>query len=299
MSLRRSIPICILAIVAASGTARAFEQQEYRATDGTAYQVIRVVGPLGGGADLERITTIAGAPGGIGACNLTTTDAAAVAGALQPAQTVHPFSSIRRTAILTPNDITALAFDPAGAGKLTLGSGGGAIEVCRNSGNCSAGVSLFGLGSASGGVPAACVASGVQASCEGNQRQTLGFGLTAAGNPPVCQSSPTVDTTVCAAEPSDGFAMTPGQVLVVIYNGSLGGIGFGVGAGGFGVDSDSSGPLCMDGGVISAMAGTQSQPGPFVPDGAVRAPVASLLGLAVLSLLLAAAGSRRLRRLRR
>ena len=93
--------------------------------------------------------------------------------------------------------------------------------------------------------------------------------------------------------------MTPGQVLVVIYNGSLGGIGFGVGAGGFGIDSNASGSLCMDGGVISAMAGTQSQPGPFQPDGAVRAPVASLVGLAALSVLLAAAGIRRLRLLRR
>jgi hypothetical protein len=286
---------CAVAMTALTiaASAPAFEQQEYRGEDGTAYQVIRVVGPLGGNVDLERITTIAGATGGVGSCNLTTTDASAVAGALPPSQTLHPFNSTRRTAILTPNDITALSFDPSGSGTVTLGTGGGAIEVCRNAGDCS-GAALSGLGSASGGVPAACVASGVAASCEGNQRQPLGFGLSASGNPPSCLSSPTVNTTVCAEEPSDGFAMTPGQALVVIYNGSLGGVGFGVGAGAFGIDSDDSGS-CPEGGVVSAMAGTQSLPGPFQPppDG-VRAPAISLLGLAALSALLVLAGSRRL-----
>lgn len=291
---------CAVAVTAVliAGSALGFDQQEYRGTDGTAYQVIRIVGPLGGNADRERITTIAGATGGVGSCNLTTTDASAIAGALPPSQTLHPFNSIRRTAILTPNDITALSFDPSGAGTVTLGTGGGAIEVCRNAGDCS-GAALVGLGSASGGVPAACVASGIAATCESNQRQTLGFGLSASGNPPVCLSSPTVNTSVCAAEPTDGFAMTPGQALVVIYSGSLGGVGFGVGAGAFGIDSDDSGS-CPDGGVVSAMAGTLSLPGPFRPptDG-VRAPVVSLLGLAALSVLLVLAGSRRLHASRR
>ncbi|MDX2170284.1 MAG: hypothetical protein SF182_24645 [Deltaproteobacteria bacterium] len=291
MSFRRLLRVAVSLALFSAGAAHAFEQQEYRAADGTAYQVIRIVPPLGGAADLERITTVAGAVGGVGSCNLTTTDASAVAGALQPSQSVHPFGSIRRTAILTPNDISTLSFDPNGSGTVTLGSGGGALKICRNSGNCS-GVALTGLGAASGGVPAACIASGVAAGCEGNQRQTLGFGLSATGNPPVCLSSPTVNTTVCAAEPGDGIAMNPGQALVLIYSGSVG--GFGIGAGGFGIDSNESGS-CPEGGVVSAMAGTQSVPGPFRPTGSADAPAASLLGLAALAGLLAVSGVRRLR----
>jgi hypothetical protein len=286
----------ILATLAAV-PAGALQQQEYRASDGTAYQVIRVVGTIGGGAESEHITTVAGARGGVGSCNASTSTAAAITGALPPLQVLHPFGSIKRTAILLPNDITALAFDPAGAGKVTLGSGVGAAKICRTAADCAGGaVALSGLGTAGGGVPAACIANGVAADCDLNQRQTLGFGLAASGSPPVCQASPTVNTTICASVPSDGFPLTPGQAIVFIYNGSLGGAGFGVGVGSFGIDSDESGSVCPDGGVVSAAASSQSLSGPGQPPGNnTPAPAASHLGLLSLVAALALWGGRRLR----
>ena len=277
--------------------AAAFLHQEYRADDGTAYQVLRSVAPIGGGADHERITTLAGAPGGTGGCNLSTMDASAVVGVISPSQVLHPFNSIRRTAILVPNDANMLSFDPAGAGKVTIGSGGGAVDVCRVGSDCSgSGEPLVGLGTADANVPAACVSAGVQASCEANTRQTIGFGLMASGNPPQCQTNPTVNTSICAGEPSDGFSLAPGQAIVFIYNGSLSGIGFGVGAGAFGIDADESGSVCPDGGVVSATAPSQSLPGPGRPLTRNPAPAASTTGLALLAGLLGLLGSRRLRR---
>src|SRR5262245_53970620 len=107
----------------AAGPALAFQHQEYRAEDGTTYQVLRSIAPLGGGADLERITTIAGSQSGSGGCNLSTTMPSAVVGVLPPGQALHPFASTRRTAILIPNDIDVLDFDASSSGKVTLGTG--------------------------------------------------------------------------------------------------------------------------------------------------------------------------------
>ena len=297
MSRRHPLAAAGLLASVAAVPAGAFQQQEYRASDGTAYQVIRSVAPIGGGADAERITTIAGAPGGVGGCNLSTSTASAITGAITPQQMLHPFASVKRTAILLPNDISVLAFDPAGAGKVTIGSGAGATKVCRTAADCAGGaVTLSVLGTAGGGVPAACIANDVAADCELNKRQTLGFGLSASGNPPVCQASPTVNTTICANPPSDGFPLIPGQAVVFIYNGSLTGIGFGVGAGGFGIDSDQSDSVCPDGGVVSASASSQSVPGPSQPpSNKSPAPAASHLGLMALAAALAVWGARRLR----
>lgn len=280
--------VCLLAMPAA-----AFQHQEFRAADGTAYQVLRSVAPIGGGADLERVTTMAGAIGGTGGCNATTTTASALNGVIAPGQQLHPFGSIRRTAILVPNDITAIAFDDGGSGTVTIGSGGGAVRVCR-SGNCS-GAALVGLATGDAGVPAACLANGVQAACEGNQRQTIAFGLAAAGNPPVCQTAPTVNTDVCDPTPSDGFSLEPGEAIVFVYNGSLGGVGFGVGAGAFGIDSDAEGSVCQEGGVVSATAPSQSLPGPGLPRSDTTAPLAGPAGLAALAAALLAWGARRIR----
>lgn len=277
--------------------AHAFEHQEYRAANGTTYQVLRSIGPLPGGAEGERITTLAGSQSGSGGCNLSTTMASAIVGVIPPGQALHPFASIRRTAILIPNDITALAFDPANSGRVTIGTGGSAIKVCQSAADCGGGAStLVGLGTADMGVPAACIANGLQADCESNARQALAFGLAAMGNPPVCQVGPTVNTSICAAEPSDGFSLSPGQAIVFIFNGSLGDVGFGVGAAGFGIDANASGSVCMSGGVVSATSPSQSLPAPGLPRTRHRAPAASALGLATLAGALAGLGALLLRR---
>ena len=285
-----------LAILAA-GPALAFQHQEYRAEDGTTYQVLRSIAPLGGGADHERVTTLAGSESGSGGCNLSTTMASAVVGVLPPGQALHPYASTRRTAILVPNDIDVLDFDPSSAGKVTLGIGGAAIKVCRAAADCGGGgAPLVGLATADANVPAACIAGGLQGNCEANTRQAIAFGLTASGNPPQCQSSPTVNTSICASEPADGFSLAPGQAIIFVYEGSLGLVGFGAGAAGFGIDADDSGSVCSDGGVVSATSPSQSLPAPGVPTPPSTAPAASTLGLAILAAALAVLGSRLLRR---
>ena len=284
-------------LILLAAPAIAFQHQEYRAEDGTTYQVLRSIAPLGGGADHERVTTLAGSEAGSGGCNLSTTMASAVVGVIPPAQVLHPYASIRRTAVLLPNDITTLNFDPADSGKVTIGTGGAATKVCQVAADCAGGgAALVGLATADGQVPAACIASGVQANCESNTRQTLAFGLTASGNPPQCQSSPTVNTSICSGEPADGFSLAPGQAIVFIYDGSLAHVGFGTGAGGFGIDADASGSVCPDGGVVSSTSPSQSLPAPGLPPTRNPAPAASIVGLAALATLLALLGSHRLRR---
>ncbi|MBX3028229.1 hypothetical protein KF840_25345 [bacterium] len=290
---RRWLALAGALTLCAAWRAQAFEHQEYRAADGTTYQVLRSVGPLGGGAERERITTLAGSQSGSGGCNLSTTMASAVVGVIPPGQSLHPFGSIRRTAILLPNDITALAFDPTHSGRVTIGTGGSALKVCQSAADCGGGATnLVGLATADMDVPAACIANGLQADCESNTRQAFAFGLAATGNPPVCQVGPTVNTSICAAEPSDGFALSPGQAIVFVFSGSLGSVGFGVGAAGFGIDANASGSVCMSGGVVSATSPSQSLPAPGQPRTRERAPAASALGLAMLAAALALLGHR-------
>jgi len=164
---RRGRHILLLALIglalgALGGTSPAhaqFTQSIYRAADGTAYQVVRVVPPLGAGAEHQRITSIIGTATGSGGCSVSGSvsgqPAAAVVGALAPRQNVHSYDQIKRTAILLPNSVTAVNFDPNNAGKLTLGTGGTAINVCRVPGDCPGSVSspFVPLSSDTGGIP--------------------------------------------------------------------------------------------------------------------------------------------------
>jgi cysteine-rich repeat protein len=251
-----------------------FTQSEFRAADGTAYQVVRLVPPVGAGADKQRITTIVGSASGAGGCSATLASvgqtASAIVGAIPPGQVLHNYDFIKRTAVLVPNSVTSINFDPNNGGHLTLGTGAGAVSVCRVSGDCPGGNSapMVALNSNVGGIPPACIAQGVGSGCDGNKRNVIAFGLPASGSPPVCDSpsSVTTSTFVCAPEPSDGFSLLPGQAVVFTYNGSLAGLGFGVGAGGFGIDTDGSNyPGCAAGSVISAGSRIDSNAAPPLP----------------------------------
>src|SRR5512143_278652 len=92
-----------------------FTQSVFRAADGTAYQLVRVVPPLGAGAERQRVTTLAGSVSGTGGCSVSGSVsgqvAAAVVGALPPNQMLHDFGAVERTAILVPNSVSAVAFD--------------------------------------------------------------------------------------------------------------------------------------------------------------------------------------------
>ena len=107
-------------------------QSEFRAADGTAYQVIRP--DTSAGTDHTRITSISGSVDGLGGCNLSQGmsggNAQAVAGVLQGLQTLHPYDQIVRSFVLSPNDAT-IHFDNSFGGRLTLGSGAGELNVCK------------------------------------------------------------------------------------------------------------------------------------------------------------------------
>jgi hypothetical protein len=74
------------------------DQTEIRADDGTTYQILTTMLD-GTGAEELRITTVGGAASGIGGCNVSQgvsgQVAEAIAGALPPGQTLHPYDSDR------------------------------------------------------------------------------------------------------------------------------------------------------------------------------------------------------------
>lgn len=250
-----------------------------RAADGTVYEVVAVPNSvLLGGADQFRVTTVAGSAIGLQACSNTSgasgqPTSALVGGDLGvlPAQTLHSYSDTVRTYVFSPSDFT-ISFNPfasTGAGRLTMGTGGGAFDVCRVASDCSGGasdVTIVPISSALGGIPPACVANGVTANCASGTRSTLGFGIASAGDPPLCNSAPTSNSTVCGSIPTDGFTLNKGQVVVFIYNGSLGTSGFTLGAGGFGIDTDGvNNPLCAANTVVTSDALNPSAPPPPPP----------------------------------
>ena len=251
-----------------------FTQSVFRAADGTAYQLVRVVPPLGAGAERQRVTSLAGSVSGTGGCSVSGSVsgqvAAAVVGALPPGQMLQTFDSIERTAILVPNSVTTVAFDTNNGGKLVLGTGTGAINVCRVPGDCpgGTGAQLVPLSSDAGNVPAACIAQDVGTACDGTiRRNVIAFGLPGSGDPRVCDmpASVTTSTTICAREPSDGFSIGANQAVIFVY-GNLTGEGFNIGAAGFGIDGNgSNSPGCAANSVVSAGSRNDSSAAPPLP----------------------------------
>jgi hypothetical protein len=187
--------------------------------------------------------------------------------------TLHPYSAIRRTAILTPNDVSMLSFSNTFGGRVTIGSGGAALNICGAAFDCMGQANiqpLVGLNTADAGVPAACIAEDRNAACDGaNLRDVFAFGLAAAGDPPVCTNPDgvTVNSTVCATEPTDGFTLDEGQAIIFVYNSSLAQSGFAVAVGGFGISTDLvNNPNCPNpNSIVSATGDNDSQPAPPPP----------------------------------
>jgi hypothetical protein len=246
-----------------------------RGADGTVYEVVALpAGPLSAGVESFRVTTVAGSVNGLSICSTSgsgpgqpTSAIVGADGTAPQPQVLHTYSAVDRTGILTPNNLT-ITFNPNNAGRLTIGTGAGAIDVCRVASDCTGGAtdaSIMGLASNGGGIPAACIATGVTAACSG-PRNTFAFGLSASGDPPICSSSPTTTTTVCSAVPSDGFTITGGQVVVFIYDSGLGASGFTSGAAGFGIDTNgTNNPGCAPNTVVTADSQAPSAPPPPQP----------------------------------
>lgn len=251
-------------------------QTLFRADDGTAYQLLRSIAPLGAGADEVAITTLGGAVTGVGACvgiGSMSGSATSAIGGVNPnsGQILHPFDQIVRTGILVPNSISTASFDPQFGGRITLGTGAGALNVCKDPFDCTGEVNIqptATLDMASGGVPAACIANGLAADCDSPIiRNAFAFGLTANNNPPLCDtpSNVTVNTTVCAATPSDGFALASGEAILFIYDESLAGSGFTTAYGGFLIDTDGMGSVCTANQVVASSAENRSSAAPAGP----------------------------------
>jgi hypothetical protein len=189
----------------------------------------------------------------------------AAVGVLQGLGNLIPFSQIVRTAVFAPNDLAAIAFDPNLSGRLAVGTGAGAVTVCSSAPDCAGQpnqLPLAGLDSATGGVPAACIANGVNAGCDlANLRNAFAFGVPSTGNPPTCTnpSSVTVNTALCAPAPTDGFTLHQGEAIVFVHDHSIGGLGYGAGVAGFGVSLVPV-DVCSSGGVVGSTTGFDSTP---------------------------------------
>lgn len=237
-------------------------QQLFRASDGASYQVLYARPTLGGSSEERyRILTISGSSSGLGGCsatgNLSGSSVAAIAGPLPPGQSLHSYGSITRTAILEPNDLK-VGFDPAGGGRLTLGDGSTAQRICHRPADCGGPSQvLMPLDTADARIPAACIAVGLVAgsTCDGfNERTAIAFGLPDQGFSPECANpaSVTIQSSVCAPEPADGFRLDPGQVVVFVHNSDLVNSGYSVGVSGMAIDGDGiNAPECPSGTVLT------------------------------------------------
>jgi len=270
---RRAAFLGSLFLCAASAASAQLQQDIFRAADGTTYQVLRAASNVGG-VDEVRVTTVAGATQGTGGCNnpgsTSGTDTSAVGGVAPPGMTLQDFADVTRSFIVS--GVSDISFNATFGGRVTLDTTGGIKNVCGAAFDCSGqmGVqSLVPLSSSDGGIPAACIASGLTAGCQPlTQFDAFAFGLPATGN--VCNDSATVtvNSTVCAARPTDGFSMLPDQAVVFVYDGNLAGTGFGIGAGTFFIDTNGvNGPQCAANTVVGANNRNDSEPAPLPPTG--------------------------------
>jgi hypothetical protein len=263
------VQMAIAALLAASA-AQAQLQRLFRADDGTAYQLLWLVSPSPG-AETFRVTTLAGSTFGINSCvedvaMMSGDPVSAVAGSRIPEL---PYVSAMRTFVLTPTDAVGLAtFDGSGSGHLTLGSGPDALNVCSTFDDCMGhGIfeTLVPLSSNEGNVPPACIAGTIDSECDNTlQRAAFAFGISSTGQPPNCNDTAqvTVDSTLCATEPLDGFTLGTGQAVVFIY-GIPPTTAFDVGVAGFSITTDAVNPFgCPANTIVGATASSVGPP-PF------------------------------------
>lgn len=214
--------------------------QLFRASDGTAYQVVSANGTIRPGVDALRITSVAATIGGLreneGEALSAEPTTWALVGVTPGDATLFPYTQISRTGILRPPDLSQ-HFDPTGSGRLRLGSSEDAIAICADDRLCAEApirAKLLPLNAQGLGVPRACHALGATTGPNDGfvNLNTLGFGLTATGDPPVCIGQPTTSTKVCSSPSADGFGITRGRAVVFVYR-NVGGDPLTVGAAGF------------------------------------------------------------------
>ena len=277
--------MCLLGCLSALGqvgvAGKAFAQftlsSSKRAADGTVYEVVVVPnGGLPGGAEAMRFTTVVGSVDAASSCasagGTSGQPARAIAGVDNFVGSVHPFTNVYRTGVILPGDVNDVTFDIGGSGRLTIGG----IDVCRNASDCSGGnpdAKIYDLdGNLQFGtvetspIPVACVKPNATAGCTSAQLATYAFGLSRDATTKECTAAPTTNTTICAAEPLDGFRVPEGHAVVFIYWNGLTNTGFSIGAAGFGIDTNgTNSPGCSMNQVVAAVGQAQSAPPPPPP----------------------------------
>ena len=231
-------------ITAAPGVV--LEQQVFRAADGTVYQLIQAV-PVLRPTDEGRfqITTLAASSGTVTTCKQ---DGAKSGDPLQAAAgstAVVDLSTITRTGILRPNSFGLPQFDERDGGRLELGATDGVLEVCGR-GLCN-GEPLVALTEASGGVPAACVATGAASLCKAALAPSaIRFEPAVAGEVCTDPAATIAASTKCdgAATLMNGLTLQPGEAVVFVY--APGREAFEVGLGAFGVTAAVRGGCGVD-----------------------------------------------------
>jgi 6-phosphogluconolactonase (cycloisomerase 2 family) len=220
-------------IAAAAGVT--FDQQIFRASDGTVYQLLAAVPQLApSAAGSFRVTSLAASLATVTACESDVGVLRAAVGS----SALLDLSRIRRTGILRPNNFGAPLFDAVGSGRLLLGAGSSVLAVCAQADGCTgAPIPLSELGTAGGGIGAACVATAPTGSyCPGAESipSTIAFGVQQTGG--VCQNGAPrdvgVESAICTDEAAlpAGFTLRPGEAIAFVYQAGAGAVEIGAGA---------------------------------------------------------------------
>lgn len=250
-------------------------QTLYRASDGTAYQFLQTVGfaraldsraprdPANGevyrinsvaGSSSSQITACPGVGGAPGERLFVYT------GVVAPGM-IHPIAATERTGVLIKPTVNDPSFAPQGSGRLTIGSGPSALNICAAAADCDVegtAVPLVPISATAGSIAAGCEAAGMPP-C--GPAQALAFGLP-SDEGDQCTAEPTAETTICGAVPADGFSLSAGQAVVFVYE-DLGAVPFNAGFSYMSVDFDGRNALdCADHSVYSGRVQTDSLPPP-------------------------------------
>src|SRR5262245_27062523 len=158
----RWLALLLTLLAAMATTVQAQTHTLDRADDGTAYQLLRSIPPLGAASDTAKITSIGGSATGEGRCvsiGSNPGDEVSAVGGANPiaGQMLHPFDLTVRTGILVPQDVSIAMFDSHFGGRMQLGvsnaqctsagvpqaccTGAGTgtcvpIQVCKNNFDC-------------------------------------------------------------------------------------------------------------------------------------------------------------------
>ena len=228
---------CIARVAHSAAVQAQFAESEFRAADGTAYQLLRVApAAVGRGREVFASPRSSAPRPGVGGCNVTGgmagQVASAIAGVLPPGQILHPYRAD-----------PALG-DPAAQQRLV----GHLRHQQRRPPDHRHGQRARSTSAGCGPTARAAPAPARAAVTEQRRRaaglrrhrrrqrlrgrrpahrdrlRSARLGRRSGRSAAPGRTSPTA-TFVCAPEPSDGFALAPGQAIVIAYNGSLAGSG--------------------------------------------------------------------------